>query len=176
MAEFFMIDDRASANRALQKRLRELWREDSRLPIVFIDGIYGEATEAAVHAFQETRGLKATGNVDLETHRRIGEEYDALLLRRERFVGAPDFDRYEGGVISPGDVFDGVIALQLLLRSIAEQDDRFMVPTDGVYGEETAAAVKLFKQLRGIEGDDTVDRLFWNELALFAERSNLDRG
>ena len=170
MAEFYMIDDRAASNRALQKRLRALSREDSRIPTVFIDGIYGSETETSVRAFQVIMGLPVTGVVDFDTHRRIVEEYEALLLRSERHVGVPDFDRYEGGVISLGDEFDGVLALQLLFRSIAEQDDRFLVPRDGVYGEETATAVRLFKSLRGIEGDESVDRLFWNELALFAGR------
>ena len=176
MAEFFKIDDRFASNRALQKRLRALSRKDERIPSVFIDGIYGKETEDAVRAFQETRGLPVSGAVDLETHQRINEEYEALLIEDERFVGAPDFDRYEGGVISLGDDFDGVLALQLLFRSIAEQDDRFRVPRDGVYGEETANAVRFFKALRGTFVDEKVDRVFWNELALFSERLTEDRG
>lgn len=175
MADFFDIEDRYAANRALQKRLRALSRMDSSIPEVFIDGIYGSETAAAVRAFQETRGLKVTGAVDFETHRMIAEEYDELLLRTERFVGAPDFDNYEGGVISPGDEFDGVLALQLLFRSVAEQDGRFNVPRDGVYGDDTATAVGLFRALRGVDGDGGVDRLFWNELALFAQRNAENR-
>ena len=175
MAEFFKIDDRLASNRALQKRLRAISRNDERIPSVFIDGIYGKETEAAVRAFQETRGLPVNGVADFETHRRINEEYGALLTSEERFVGAPDFDRYEGGVISLGDEFDGVIALQLLFRSIGEQDDRFLVPRDGVYGEETANAVRFFKTLRGSLADEKVDRVFWNELALFSERFTEDR-
>ena len=170
MADFFKIDDRAAATRALQTRLRKLSQENTLIPPVFIDGIYGSETEEAVRAFQKSSGLPVTGTVDYNTHRRIGEEYEALLLRSERFVGSPDFSAYEGGVISGGDTFDGVLALQLLFRSIAEQDDRFRLDADGIYGDSTASAVNLFNTLRGNAAAAKVDRLFWNELALFADR------
>lgn len=170
MSIFFSIDDTASAIRAIQKRLRILSQSDDRLPTVFIDGIYGAETEATVRAFQETRGLPVSGTVDIETHRRITEEYDALLRRAELAAGSPDFESYEGNAISEGDEFDGVIALQLLFRSISEQDERFRISADGSYGAETAAAVRLFNALRGRDEDTRVDREFWNELALFAGR------
>lgn len=170
MTTFYKIDDHAAAVRAIQERLRALARNDRRLSDIYIDGIYGSETEAAVRIFQETRGLPVTGTVDYLTHRMITEEYALMLLRNERLIGSPDFDRYKNGIIAKGDCFDGVLALQLLFRSIAEQDDRFQLAADGIYGDSTAEAVSLFKKLRGIEGADDVDRLFWNELAAFAER------
>ena len=175
MTTFYKIDDRSAATRTLQERLRALSRTDPQLPNVFIDGIYGTETEAAVQAFQKSRGLPVTGAVDYETHRAIEKEYQLYILRTERFPASPDFDSYAGGVISQGDHFDGVLALQLLFRSIAEQNDLFNITADGIYNEETATAVRFFKALRGIEVNESVDRLFWNELALFANRYN-ERG
>ena len=170
MANFFKVNDTASAVRAIQKRLRFLSQSDGRLPTVFIDGIYGEETESSVRAFQRTRGLPVTGTVDIDTHRRITEEYDALMRSTEIIAGSPNFEGYEGNVISEKDEFDGVVSLQLLFRSIAEQDERFLVAADGVYGSETAAAVRFFNLLRGRTEDSGVDREFWNELALFSGR------
>jgi peptidoglycan hydrolase-like protein with peptidoglycan-binding domain len=170
MSTFYKIYDRSAANRSLQEKLRYLSRSDPQLPSVFIDGIYGSETESAVRIYQQTRGLPETGVVDYETHRKITDEYTLLLRQNERIAGSPDFDSYNGGTISYGDRFDGVLALQLLFRSIAEQDDRFSTDTDGVYGDTTASAVRLFKSLRGMEDNGKVDRLFWNELALFADR------
>ena len=170
MAEFYRIEDRASAVRSVQGQLRTVSQNDGRIPSVFVDGIYGEETERAVRVFQETRGLPVTGAVDLETHEAIAREYELLVLEGEVIPGVPDFDRLADGVISPGDRFDGVTALQLLFRSIAEQDDRFVVTPDGFYGEETLTAVKFFQALRGKPQDGTVDRLLWNELVLFATR------
>ena len=170
MADFYRIEDRASAVRSVQGRLRAISQNDGRIPSVFVDGIYGEETERAVRVFQETRGLPVTGAVDSETHEAIAKEYDLLVLEREVILGVPDFDRLAGGVISPGDRFDGVTALQLLLCSIAEQDDRFAVTPDGFYGDETLDAVKFFQALRGKTQDGVVDRVLWNELMLFASR------
>ena len=170
MASFYKIDDQTAAIRILQEQLRAISRADSRIPAIFIDGIYGAETENAVRSFQKTRGLHVSGTVDLKTHRALATEYNLYNLRNERFVGAPDFDSYKDGVISYGDKFDGVLALQLLFRSIAEQNDLFQIEADGVYGNQTATAVRLFKALRGAEINETVDRLFWNELVLFANR------
>ena len=121
-------------------------------------------------AFQEIYGLPITGETDFATHRSIGEAYKKRLRELERRPGSPDFDRLEGGVISPGDRFDGVTALQLLFNSVAEQDDRFAVEISGVYGDSTLVAVKLFDALRGRDGDGKVDRVFWNELQDFSSR------
>ncbi|MBR2461416.1 MAG: peptidoglycan-binding protein [Clostridia bacterium] len=170
MDVFFRIDDEGSATGALQRRLRVLSDSDGRIPYVFIDGIYGEETVEAVRAFQEIYGLPITGETDFATHRSIGEAYKKRLRELERRPGSPDFDRLEGGVISPGDRFDGVTALQLLFNSVAEQDDRFAVEISGVYGDSTLVAVKLFDALRGRDGDGKVDRVFWNELQDFSSR------
>ena len=172
MTMFFKTNDTPAAIRALQERLRFLSKHGSELPPIFIDGIYGTETEAAVRAFQKSKGLPVTGTVDLETHRILENEYRLLLRKNERLPSSPDFDSYSGGVISMGDRFDGVLTLQLLFRSIADQNELFNITADGVYGEETATAVRLFKALRGAEINENVDRLFWNELSVFASRYN----
>ncbi len=172
MTTFYKINDTPAAIRALQERLRFLSNHGYQIPHVFIDGIYGNETESAVRAFQKSKGLPVSGTVDLETHRALEAEYQLLLRKNERFPSSPNFDSYSGGVISMGDRFDGVLALQLLFRSIADQNDLFNITADGVYGEETATAVRLFNTLRGAEVNESVDRLFWNELALFSERYN----
>lgn len=170
MDGFYKIDDENAAVRDLQLRLRVISKSDQRVPAVFIDGIYGVETEEAVRGFQRAYGLSVTGQVDFATHRAIGEVYELTLRKNENALGAVDFRILEGGMISPGDRFDGVTELQLLLRALASQDDRFMIQNDGVYGAETVEAVKLFQRLRGHEENGIVDILLWNELAEFAAR------
>ena len=170
MRNFYRIDDENRAVRALQTRLRTLAAVDDRIPAVFIDGIYGEETENAVRAFQEINGISADGQTDFLTFRLLNDAYGKRLLQLEARAGAPDFERLEGGAISPGDRTDAVIALQILFRSLAEQDDRFSVPVSGVYDESTLDAVRLFDLLRGRESTGRVDRVFWNELSDFAFR------
>lgn len=170
MSAFYRIDDESASVRALQKRLRLISSRDDGIPAVFIDGIYGAETEAAVRAFQSSRGLAVSGEVDLVTHRAIAAEYEAILADAERYPGSPDFESMPDERISPGDAFDGVVSLQVLLRSMAVYDDRFAVGITGVCDAETVTAVKLFQKLRGAEGDGYVDRLLWNEMTLYSER------
>lgn len=170
MPAFYRIDDESASVRALQKRLRLIALYDGRIPSVFIDGIYGSETEAAVAAFQGASGLEVSGEVDLVTHQAISAEYDRILAERERFAGSPDFESFKDGRISPGDEFDGVVSLQVLLRSMAVYDDRFSVGITGIYDEQTVVAVKLFQALLGAEQDGEVDRLLWNEMTLYSER------
>ena len=170
MLEFYRIDEENAAVRALQARLRYISKSDPRISPVFIDGIYGEETEEAVIAFQRAHGLPISGQVDFATHRAINREYQRLLKENADSYGIIDFQRLAGGVISPGDVFDGVAELQIAFRSLGEQDDRFNVPLNGIYGEETVTAVKLFQQLRGYDENGIVDIILWNELAEFAAR------
>lgn len=171
MSEFYRIDDEAAAVRALQKRLRVISTVDERVPAVFIDGIYGDETVAAVTGFQKAHALEPNGEVDLVTHNAINAEYNAILRSRESFVGSPDFENMDGGKISFGDAFDGVSSLQILLRSLGAYDDRFKVELTGIYNEETSVAVRFFQELRGLEQTNEVDRSLWNELALYSERT-----
>lgn len=170
MADFFDIEDGAAEIRVLQERLRTLAAFDGRLPPLFIDGIYGDETVRAVRAFQELYGLPVSGEFDFRTQRAIEAEYASGQRARERFPGAPQFESFLNGRISRGDSFDGVLALQLLLRSLAEYDDAFSVERDGFYGESTDSAVRFFQRLRGREESDGVDRELWNELVLFSEK------
>lgn len=170
MADFYMIDDENAAIRSIQTRLRAISKADLRISPVFVDGIYGSETEEAVRTFQRAYGLPVTGQVDFATHRAIGETYELMMRKNEDSLGSVDFHILEGGVISSGDRFDGVAELQLLLRALASQDDRFRIDADGFYGAETAEAVKLFQRLRGRDENAIVDILLWNELAEFAAR------
>lgn len=172
MLEFYGIDDEAAAIRSLQKRLRVISTVDERVPEVFIDGIYGEETVAAVTGFQKAYGLEPNGEVDMATHDAINAEYNAILRSREIFVGSPDFENMKDERMSLGDAFDGVSALQILLRSLGGYDDRFKVELTGIYNEETSEAVKYFQALRGLEQTAAVDRRLWNELALYSERAS----
>ena len=170
MSVFYRLGDESAAVRSLQSSLRFIAARDGRIPSVFIDGIYGAETVAAVSAFQEVFGRPVTGEVDFITHRALGEEYGRLLLGEERLEGSPDFDSFPDGAISRDDAFEGVTALQLLLRRLASYDDAFMIQPDGVYGSETDSAVRKFQRLRGLNEESFVDRALWNELARFSER------
>ena len=50
--------------RSLQHMLRVISKEDSRVPIIVPDGIFGPTTMRVVSAFQRIYGFPATGFVD----------------------------------------------------------------------------------------------------------------
>jgi peptidoglycan hydrolase-like protein with peptidoglycan-binding domain len=104
--------------------------------IVPVDGIYGAPTAAWIRAFQASRGLTETGVTDTVTW--------SLLV-------AP---------VGPGASGDAVVAVQRLLR----EKQAAAVPTDGVYGSATTAAVKAFQAHVGLARTGSVDAATWRAL------------
>ena len=60
----YQNDDVRQAIMQIQQFLRTIQIANGERPTVPIDGIYNEATIAAVRQFQEKSGLPTTGNVD----------------------------------------------------------------------------------------------------------------
>lgn len=167
----FYIENTPEYVRGIQMRLREIGRRDSRIPEVFIDGIYGIETQNAVSELQKIYGLPITGAIDLSTFELINTLYQDLL-RSERIDGyRPKFDNYAGQVMSPDDEFDDIFLLQLLLRELSLKDDRFFVKMSGVFDPDTVIAVKLLQNVLGKEQDGKVDRELWNSLVRLTENT-----
>jgi peptidoglycan hydrolase-like protein with peptidoglycan-binding domain len=109
--------------------------------IVPIDGIFGAKTADGVRAIQASRGLPETGVADTAT-------WQALAIP-----------------IGPGARGDAVAAVQRLLiekRAAA-------VPTDGIYGAATTAAVKAFQAHMGLAQTGSVNNATWRALVWHLE-------
>ena len=163
------IDQREEVIKDVQKWLRTIGREYPDFPEVFIDGINGEETRRAVRKYQETRVLPVTGEVDRITFDRIFAEYSAFDGMENALGYAPEFDKFEGGRISEGDVFEDIYLLQLLFRRLAVKDERFFLEMTGVYDEDTAAAVTLLRSISGNGEGAFVDTVLWNSLIRLTE-------
>lgn len=101
--------------------------------------LYGPSTEAAVHEFQQERGLLVDGLVGRETWAELVEAGYALgdrllYLRRPLFRG------------------DDVRTLQRRLDLLGFDPGR----QDGILGDQTAAAVREFQQNVGLRADGIV--------------------
>ena len=137
MDDLYLISDKASGVRALQEALRSISRGDPRVRPVFVDGIYGPETRDAVADVQKAYGLPITGELDLTTSDLIFALRREQTERRTPRPYRPRFDTYEGNKMTPGDDFDDIYLLQLLLRELSIKDERFFVETSGRFDEQT---------------------------------------
>ncbi len=152
----------------LQRYLRQISRFDPDIPMVDEDGIYGDATRAAVTAFQQKYGLPTTGAADAETWNMVFNEYLKSVEARTRPEPVYIFPRLPTDyavAIGEESVLVGVI--QMLLRDILliYGSEAELLPIDGIFGSETEEAVKAFQRIHRLPEDGRVDRITWNRLA-----------
>jgi len=104
-------------------------------------GVFGPATEAAVEAFQTTRGLRATGVCDAATWAALVEAGwalgDRLLYLRAPMLRGDD-----------------VAALQRKLSALGFDTGR----VDGIFGPDTERALKDFQRNAGLTCDGVCGR------------------
>ena len=167
--DFYRVEDEKEHVRRVQRWLREIGRRDKRIPEVFIDGIYGDETRQAVRKYQETRLLPVTGELDRVTFDRIFAEYSSFEGKENALGYVPEFEYYEGKVISVGDKFDDIYLLQLLFRKLAIKDERFFIEMTGVYDDDTSRAVTLLRQISAAGTAENVDIPLWNNLVRLTE-------
>ncbi len=130
-----------------------------------IDGIFGEATENAVEAFQRYYDLPITGEVDEETWNLISNVYLGMVadirVEQSGYVPLP----YPGEPILRGDSGDNVRLLQEYLGKIAQYYSEVpSVSVTGYFGEQTQNAVTAFQNLFGFEPNGFVGPATWNAI------------
>ncbi|HYN66464.1 MAG TPA: peptidoglycan-binding protein [Ornithinibacter sp.] len=103
-----------------------------------VDGAFGSRTLASVKRFQTSRGLKATGVVDVKT-------WTALELAKHPLLP------HWGTVLKRGSKGAAVVALQKALRMKA----------DGTYGATTETAVKALQKAAKLAQTGTVGTVTW---------------
>ncbi len=107
-----------------------------------VSGLFGRETRTAVAEFQEDAGLPVNGIVDAATRRALfGEPVSGGLFSSNRWLSFGD------PVLKPGDEPDIVAELQAALNEIGLGP----VQEDGIYGNQTAAAVREFQRRYGID-------------------------
>ena len=151
----------------LQRYLRELHHDTKgEIPLVNPDGIYGAETVAAVEAFQRANGISVTGRVDNATWDAIYKAFLEAIVRREKPHGISPFPGEDGYEVTEGENSDTVMAIQLVLRLLANlYDDIDGTNTGGVYDEPTAADVRAFQMRHRLPVTGKVDKATWNALA-----------
>lgn len=134
------------------------------------DGYFGPATAAAVQAFQSSRGLAATGAVDLSTGIALG------IVAGSQAAATPSAPAAESGqassisfaanaYLTPGQTGDAVKAMQsaLIAAGIAVKGG-----ADGKYGPATSQAVSTYQSAMRLAATGTVDTVTAQLLGLVA--------
>ena len=160
-------DNHAAGVRNLQRYLRTLSYFDDKIPAPPIDGVFGDATERALIAFQEQEGLDPTGRADQESFERLYRRYLEEQERRAPPARIAHFPRLpENYTVELGEQQFLVAIIQNALRELTVLYEYPQpIPLDGLYGESTAAAVRLFQEKNGLPPTGAVDRATWNRLA-----------
>lgn len=150
--------------RSLQTMLRVLSENDSALPTVVPDGIYGPTTMHAVTAFQRQNGLPVTGIVDQRTWDAIVQVYEIAIIQ----VGKAEPIEI---VMDPGQVFRRgssspyVYLLQSMLTQLSNDHPSITSPGhSGMMDDSTVQSLTDFQKLAGLTENGEFDKLVWKHL------------
>lgn len=127
------------------RQLQELLK--ARGANVTVDGKFGATTETAVKEIQRSASLVADGVAGPTTWRVLAPTSAPLSSERKLELASP---RMEGN--------DVKLAQDLLNKA------GYSVPTDGVYGTGTVAAVKRFQTQRRLRSDGKIGIDTWRAL------------
>jgi len=150
--------------RSLQTMLRVIAEDDSRLPTVVPDGIYGPTTMNAVTSFQRLYGLPVTGITDQSTWESIVAIYEPALIR----VGPAEpieIIMEPGQVFRVGDSNPYIYLLQSILTQLATENPTINKPDhNGVLDDPTSEALAAFQVLAGLPPTGELDKITWKYL------------
>ena len=155
-----------AATKNLQRYLRALSYFTSEISKAPIDGVFDEVTERALSDFQRTEGLPVTGRADRETHERLYARYLENATARNAPVRIAHFPRIpDGYTVAEGETQFLVRVIQHALGELSLLYNFPAPPEDGVYGADTAAAVRVFQEKHLLPVTGAVDLATWNALA-----------
>lgn len=159
-----MIDDKAKITQ-MQEQLCLISRVEKNIPLIIIDGVYGDETRNCVKEFQCACGIEPTGDVDYETRTKIEESY-----RNDLFTVTPadSLAVFPGPShkMCHGDVDDTVYVIQHILRELnCAYDDAFSgVCMTGTYDDATTDAIRTFQHINGLPETGETDKRTWNAM------------
>lgn len=151
----YPIDDKAAAIREVQKYLRAVSRENAKIPLVAVDGTYGEQTASAVRSFQRSRDLPETGVVNYATFTELYEAY-VVAEEKETFDALPLHGDFP---LRLGDTGEGVVLLHSLLRMLGEYFPELgRIPGSSAFSGDTENAVRYLQTVFILDPDGIVTK------------------
>ena len=157
--------DRGKDVKVVQYYINIIAENYGYLPLIAIDGVYGNDTVRAVKIFQRENGLQVDGIVGKATWDKMYNTVSAVNK-----IGNSDYKvetelAYPGTPIRFGDSGTDVQYIQSRLNFIGKVfNSTIPVLETGYFGEDTLNSVKRFQQLYGLDADGVVGKDTWNEL------------
>lgn len=131
-----------------------------------IDGLFLQGTETAVKAFQKSRNLTADGVVGDKTWEFLKKNPEPINVNKYPVLKLGD------GIKTP-QLIDAVKRLQLILKTYRFLPENTVI--DGLFGEETETAVKLFQQTQNLTADGVIGEKTWQFLESLIDGKSIVR-
>ena len=153
----------------IQIRLNRISRNFSAIPKIYpADGVFDEATEEAVRAFQSVFDLTPDGIVGPATWYKINYIYNGVKqlnsLNSEGLTLSEVSTQYPEA-LGLGDSGYEVMVIQYYLSYLSKFIATIPpVKIDGSFGKNTENAVKAFQQTYGLPVDGIVGEVTWDKL------------
>lgn len=164
--EVLQLGDTGEYVQVLQYYLAVIGYFVPSVPVVAVDGTFGQETQNAVYAFQALAGLPQDGIVGQQTWNMIYEAYNGILntIPENYFGQGPAL--YPGYILTQGTSGESVAELQRYLNEISRVYPTIpQVTPTGYFGSETKRAVMEFQRLFGLRQTGNVGLLTWNKIA-----------
>ena len=148
-------------------RLVQFWLKIARtvyasLRSVTVDGVFGEATAAAVKRFQSYFSLTSDGVVGRTTWNKLYEVYNDIA---NKLLSASLRPGEYPGLLRRGSTGTAVRELQFYLYLMSAYEPSIpAVSIDGSFGAATEAAVRAYQRFAGLTVDGVVGRTTWSSL------------
>ena len=134
------------------------------VPGVKVTGTFDESTQQSMQAFQRYYGLEITDSSNLDTFKRLYEEYAGIMVVRPDVATAAK--EYPGYILRLGATGNDVMDLQDYLLYISTRDSAIPgLIVDGVFEKYTRESVIAFQKKYGLTPDGLVGEKTWNEIA-----------
>ena len=156
--------------RAVQYYLAVIGYFDDEIPSVRLTGVFDEATESAVRAFQAQQGLTVDGIVGRDTWNAITESYLRIITSLPPEYSNVAAEIYPGRVMSIGIQGEDVRRLQTFINIAADNYSYIpRVAVDGIYGQGTASAVSIIQENNGIPVSGITGPTTWYAIIRLAQ-------
>ena len=142
----YHINDKKQAVYELQRLLSVISKNRYDFPHITIDGLFDEATKAAVIILQDEHSVKSSGKVDKETLDIIVREYKRVL-KEEMLL---DIHR-ESFPMKKGDSGNHILAINAILSELSLYYLDLLKPISDFYSSDTEYSVKLMQRHLGIK-------------------------